>query len=886
MSAKSIKNFAILLILSVFVVACSNRTKEDLLQEGVRLRSEGNFQGAVVLLKNALEKDPNYFEARYELAEAYLLSGNLERAERELQKVELQAPSLPELPLQLAEVYLRTERADLAVARIQKFLSGHPDSSRAADLLGQAFTLKGEIQTAAGHFRRAIQLEPRNKQARLHLAEVFVRTGEEASARELLTELLEEDKNNRPALYSLAWLEVSQGKRDRALEIYHQLVQSDPGDARALYLAGLHHLEGGEISEGEKCADALLANFPKLASGSLLKGMALYLKGDPAGAITHLQQSLQGGTNLVAYYYLGLSYYRLDKLELALNQFQRMLDQQPEATQPRLMAAMTLLKQKRIDEAVAEVERVLQRDGRSGLAYNILGSARMVQGEVDAAMTAFEKATELNPGLVDAHLKKGFFHASRGNLARAEDELSTALNAAPQILDTRLLLAAHYLRQKNYPAAVNTLKEGLSGKESDALLYNFMAAAYFAQQQPEKALTSLQRAKEVNPGFFTAYFNLATYHAGRGEHGRALEEYAAVLRQDPGQLKALLLSGQLMERTGQGEKAIDFYRKAAETGKSEGHLALAGYLLGHGKEAEALAVLTNAEKTHPEDASLLEFQGQALLRLGRHAEAAAVFAKLDRVAPGKGVAGQVQALLRGGDVAKAEALARARTVQQPSSPLGYLLLASVYEHRGNIPGALEVLQKGRNNNPRASLLVMRMAELHERNGGIDNARRLYEELLRQSPNDYLAVFALGSLLDRQGNKREAVRRYREVLALKADFIPVLNNLAYLYAENFGSKEEALKLARKAYRQAPGSPVVMDTLGYALLLNGRAEEARQMLEKAAAKLPGNPTVLYHLALACQQLGKKDEAVAFLKKALALGKFPEMLQTRTLLEKLTG
>ena len=886
MSAKLFKHLAPLLILSVFVMACSNRSKEDLLQEGMQLRSEGNFQGAVVLLKNALEKDPNYFEARYELAAVYLLSDNLERAERELQKVELQAPSLPDLPLQLAEVYIRTERADLAVVRMEKYLSAHPDSSRAEDLLGKAFTLKGETQKAISHFRRAIQLDPGNAPARLHLAEVFIRNGEESPARELLTQLLAEDPKNRPAHYQLAWLEVTLENQGRALDIYRLLAQSDPGDARALFLAGLYHLEGGENSEGEKFADSLLTNFPKLASGSLLKGMALYLRDDFGGAITHLQQSLQGGTNLAAYYYLGLSYYRLDKLELALNQFQRMLDHDPEATQPRLMAAMILLKQQRIDEAVAEVEKVLQRDGANGMAYNILGSAWMAQGKFDAAMTSFEKATELNPGLVDAHLKKGFVHASRGNQARAEDELTTALNAAPQILDTRLLLATHYLRQKDYPAAVNTLKEGLTGKENDALLYNFMAAVYFAQQQPDQAIISLRRAKEMNPRFFTASFNLGAYHASRGEYESALEEYTGVLRQDSGQLQALLLSGKLMEMSGQGEKAIGFYHRAAETGKSEGVLALAEYLLGVGKETEALETLTRAQKTNPEDASLLEFQGQILLRLGRHAEALTTFTKLYRVSPGKGVAGLVQAHLLGGDRSRAEKLAKEVTVQQSSSPLGYLLLASVYEHGGDIPGALAVLQQGGENTRRAPLLVMRMAGLHERKGEVDKARRLYEDLLRQSPNDHQAVFALGALYDRQGNKPEAARRYREVLALKEDFMPVLNNLAYLYAENFDRKAEALELARKAYRQAPGNPSVMDTLGYALVLNGRAEEGRQMLEQAVEKLPGNPTVLYHLALACQKLGKKDEAIAYLKKALALGEFPEILQTRHLLEKLTG
>jgi putative PEP-CTERM system TPR-repeat lipoprotein len=886
MVTKLIKHLALFLVLSIFFTACSSRTKEDLLQEGVRLRSEGNLQGAVVLLKNALEKDPNYFEARYELAEAYLLSGNLERAERELQKVELQAPSLAVLTLKMAEVYIRTDRADLAVARLEKYLSAHPDSSSAEDLLGQAFARKGDKQTAISHFRRAIQLDPGNVSARLHLAEVFIGNGEESPARELLTQLLAEDPQNRPALYHLAWLEVSLGNQARALEIYRLLAQTDSGDVRALFLAGLHHLEAGDISEGEKFADTLLAKFPKLAAGSLLKGMALYLRDDFGGAITPLQQSLQAGTNLSAYYYLGLSYYRLDKLELALNQFQKMLDYEPEATQPRLMTAMILLKQQRLDEAVAEVEKVLQRDDRNGMAYNILGSAWMAKGKFDAAMKAFEKATELNPDLVDAHLKKGFVHASRGNAARAEDELTTALNAAPQILDTRLLLAAHYLRQKNYPVVIQTLEEGLTGKESDALLYNFMAAAYFSQNQAEKALACLQRAKEANPGFFAAYFNLAAYHVAKGEHARALEECAAVLRLDPGQLQALLLSGQIMVMTGQGEKAGGFYRQAAETGKSEGVLALAEYLRGEGKGTEALEALTRAQKSNPADLSLLESQGLVLLRLGRHEEAAAAFAKLDQLAPGKGVAGQVQAHLFGGDVAKAEALARETTVRHPCTPLGYLLLASVYEHRGDFKGALAALQKVEGDRRGAPPLVMRMASLHERSGELDKARRLYEELLRQSPKDYQAIFALGGLHERQGNKHEAVRRYREVLALKEDHVLALNNLAYLYAENFNNQEEALELARKAYRQAPDSPSVMDTLGYALLLNGRAEEARQMLEKALAKLPDNPTILYHLALACQKVGMKDEAVAYLKKALALGEFPEKLQTRTLLEKLTS
>ncbi|MCC6346620.1 MAG: tetratricopeptide repeat protein, partial [Nitrospirales bacterium] len=112
------------------------------------------------------------------------------------------------------------------------------------------------------------------------------------------------------------------------------------------------------------------------------------------------------------------------------------------------------------------------------------------------------------------------------------------------------------------------------------------------------------------------------------------------------------------------------------------------------------------------------------------------------------------------------------------------------------------------------------------------------------------------------------------------------NLAFLYAEGYGSREEALQLAMKAYRIAPGSAEVMDTLGYILLKKGRTEEALKVLEKAASLLPGNPTVQYHTALALKERGDKGRAVEFLHRAVHTGDFPEAVAARGLLAELRG
>lgn len=140
------------------------------------------------------------------------------------------------------------------------------------------------------------------------------------------------------------------------------------------------------------------------------------------------------------------------------------------------------------------------------------------------------------------------------------------------------------------------------------------------------------------------------------------------------------------------------------------------------------------------------------------------------------------------------------------------------------------------------------------------------------------------LLEATGKKGEAVRKYRQALKKSENYVPALNNLAYLCTEGFGSKEEGLSLALTAFRLEPGNGGVMDTLGYALLQNGRREDARKMLEKASGILPDNPTVNFHLALAYRESGDKAQATARLQKALRSGDFPEAQKARTLLAEL--
>ena len=72
----------VLITLLLLLGGCSDKhkTKEQLVNDGIKLVQEKNPRGAIILFKNALEKDQNYFEARFQLAKVYNSIGNYEVA--------------------------------------------------------------------------------------------------------------------------------------------------------------------------------------------------------------------------------------------------------------------------------------------------------------------------------------------------------------------------------------------------------------------------------------------------------------------------------------------------------------------------------------------------------------------------------------------------------------------------------------------------------------------------------------------------------------------------------------------------------------------------------------------------------------------------------------
>jgi tetratricopeptide (TPR) repeat protein len=126
----------------------------------------------------------------------------------------------------------------------------------------------------------------------------------------------------------------------------------------------------------------------------------------------------------------------------------------------------------------------------------------------------------------------------------------------------------------------------------------------------------------------------------------------------------------------------------------------------------------------------------------------------------------------------------------------------------------------------------------------------------------------------KGYLDRAIAAHESLLAEMPNNASILNNLAYLLAENDERLTDALEYARRAYEARPNDPGFLDTYAYVLYKNGRYDEAAEFLQAALqqyelSKVSMPPEVFEHLGMINEQLGALAEAFAAYQQALEAG-----------------
>lgn len=873
----------IIMLSLVGMFGCKGHTKESLNTEGQNLLQQGNYNGAIVHFKNALEKDPNFTEARFNLGLAYVETGKLDQAEREFQKVQLQNPHDDRVGFQLARIANFQNKPAVAVPLLDEYLAKHPDDAAAIEQLAFSATISGDPAAARRHLERALALEPDRVSARLALIHNFMTQGDRGNARQAIEELLAKDPESRPALHALAQLEAQERDPEGMLDVYSRISSIYPSDLFARYKEGSLLIDKGQGDSVKASAEAMIKEFPKKAEGYRLLGLYYSRTGNFDEAVTQLSKSLRIQPDLETYYLLGLAYYYQGNLEMAVTQFQTVIDYSPGFVQARVMQGEIFLRQRRGPEALAVADKMIDGSPADFRGHALKGDALILVGRPQDAQAQYAKALELAPSHYGLMVKNGLLKLSMGD-ADGESNLLEALKVSPGGVDARLALHAYYLRNGRVDEAVKILEDGLTGGKPDAVLYNALAKAALGRRDAEGADELLAKARAADPTFLQTYYNTATFRLAQGKPDDAVAQYDLALGIKPDDVRSLTASAAVLDKQGNAEEARSRLEKARATGDLGAALMLSAFLQQHGESDAALAVLEEELVKAPSNLGLV--QAKARLHVARKEtdKAMALYGRLEAADPWAGTMERTRAWMALGEVDKAEESARRLVQLSPGKARSYLPLAAILEARKDRAAAEAELVRAVGIEPENEQVGVLLGEFQLRGRDLDKALKSFDTVLAYAPTNAQALTGKGMVVQLKGDRDAAAKLYLQAVQARHDYVPALNNLAMLWADSEETRLQAVNLAMAAYVRSNTNPSVIDTLGYTLIRNDRAQEALKVLDRALTLAPGNPAIMYHQALALAALDRTAEAVTTLEQALAGGEFEEREQAEKLMNSL--
>jgi tetratricopeptide (TPR) repeat protein len=180
-------------------------------------------------------------------------------------------------------------------------------------------------------------------------------------------------------------------------------------------------------------------------------------------------------------------------------------------------------------------------------------------------------------------------------------------------------------------------------------------------------------------------------------------------------------------------------------------------------------------------------------------------------------------------------------------------------------------------------VVMKLLNLYVQNRQISDAIDIAKRYVKSHDRDSQVLFLLGYLYELSGEYEYAVTYYKRSLQSNPEYLPALNNLAYLYAEKFPTRTN-LEYALHIIRQGLFTPnsQLLDTLGWIYFQLGDIEHSLEIFKTVASWPDVSPVVFYHLGATYIRDGQTELGRKWLTKSVnAHVDFPEKNSARKLL-----
>ena len=523
----------------------------------------GRFDAAVARFDRLLKDHGDSFlagEALFSLGQTFVITGDWQGLQRDYERLLEQRPGYRDLPavkFALGVFAYQAERYDEAIALFEGV-----SSDRGLYFLGRCYEATGQYILAIQRYRQALRRFPDSP-----LAEAFYDSGQNRIALKSYKKFLEDHPESGlapMAFYKLACIAHRDGAHNDCIRQVEELCEAFPAApicAEANYLAGLSWMALERPSNAVFSFTEVVKRYPDnpVASAALHKIVYAYVaeKNYNQAVLMAQQFSLQyAGDHLEARVQVlkGYSHYELEEHELAIREFQNVLDKYVNTDvgeRALFLATVAYYDLEQFDRLITNYHFIANRllptpsEWRArtyyhlGEAYYAQGLYREAVGMYRLVLTGYPRSDVAVASLQG--MVAGYSQLDDYDLALEEQEkfLLALANADSEEGKNSLAVGSLYFNQHRYEDALQHFTEFLAGDpqgaEVPAAMLN-QGDCYYRLQYYEQAVETWQRLLAEHPQSDVAeeaLYRLADTRFGLGRFEDARSAYEILLSRYP-----------------------------------------------------------------------------------------------------------------------------------------------------------------------------------------------------------------------------------------------------------------------------------------------------------------------------------------------------------------
>jgi tetratricopeptide (TPR) repeat protein len=372
----------------------------------------------------------------------------------------------------------------------------------------------GETEDAVRFLNTALDLHAISKEGWHSLGIAHQEQGELASAMEAWQQATPLAK----AYTSLASAERSLGNTPKAIEDWQAVIVLEPENALAHYALGL----------------LLMASAPEQALPELMQAARIDPDLDPTvqGLRTTLN-AIQSDNHTVYFLAAGQALSALGEWDLAAEAFQNAIAR--DANTAEAWAWLGEAKQHLGQDGGSEIEQAVTLGPDSAIVQGLYGLSLQRQGKPEAALTAFQKAANLEPDNPGWQIALGSAYEQTGDLVAAYGYYFRAVELAPKDASTWRALVTFSVNN-DVDAKVTGLpaaRELIGLAPDDWHSYDLAGQAEFLQEDYAAAIVYLKKAVQLGPTQAAPALHLALANLQSGDQASAYSYLALAKTIDP-----------------------------------------------------------------------------------------------------------------------------------------------------------------------------------------------------------------------------------------------------------------------------------------------------------------------------------------------------------------